>query len=284
MISMDAKKLYERLDMDFGLANLHDEWGGMEFNDFISKNFQNRQMGVFTDNSVEINQVYTAVFPSDKVIKHVLNTGKENVLIFTHHPMIWDIRKPEVFSYINKWFFQELKDRGISIYVSHIPLDKNGLYSTSVSLAKALDIEIEKEFFVYLGVYVGVIGSTEIVTLEELVKVIEEVVGHHVKLTKYGSNKIKNGKIAVVGGGGNNKSVLEELVKHDVNTFITGVTVKNDYSKDAHDYAMEHNVNIIGATHYSTEKFACMAMCKYFKSLGLPCKFIDDIPIFEDMY
>ena len=45
----------------------------------------------------------------------------------------------------------------------------------------------------------------------------------------------------------------------------------------------EHNINIIGATHYSTEKFACIEMCKYFERLGLPCKYIDDIPVLEDL-
>lgn len=283
MISMDSNKLYKQLDTDFGLANLRDEWEGMKFNDFISKNFQTRQMGVFTDNSAVVNHVYTAVFPSNKVIKTVLDTGNENVLIFTHHPMIWDIRKPEVFSYIDKWFFPEMKDRQISMYVSHIPLDKNGPYSTSVSLAKALGIEIEEQFCEYLGVYVGVIGNTDIETPEELANVVEDVVGHPIKLKKYGSNKIKDNRVAVVGGGGNNKFVLEELVKLDVNTFITGVTVLNEYSRETHKYAKDHKINIIGATHYSTEKFACIAMCKYFEKLGLPSKYIDDLPVLEDL-
>ena len=267
---MDAKELYEKLEVDFDVANSRDEWEGMNFNDFISLNFQNRQMGVFTDNSKVINQVYTAVFPSKKVIKEVLNTGEEDVLIFTHHPMIWDIRKPEVFSYIDEELLQKMKDRRISIYVLHAPLDKNGPYSTSTSLARALGIVFEEEFCEYLGMKVGIIGKTNFTNPENLVKHAEDVVGHSVKLKKYGSSEIKKGRVAVVGGGGNNTFVLKELAELDINTFVTGVTVLNDFSRKTHEYAKENKINIIGATHYSTEKFACIGMCEYFGNLGLP--------------
>lgn len=68
-----------------------------------------------------------------------------------------------------------------------------------------------------------------------------------------------------------------------INTFITGITLLNDYSRKTHDAAKKNGINIIGATHYSTEKFACMALCDYFKTLGLKCQFIEDKPVMEDM-
>jgi hypothetical protein len=39
----------------------------------------------------------------------------------------------------------------------------------------------------------------------------------------------------------------------------------------------------LGGTHYSTEKFACMAMTKYFEKLGLPSEFIEDAPGLADL-
>ena len=36
-------------------------------------------------------------------------------------------------------------------------------------------------------------------------------------------------------------------------------------------------------THYSTEKFACIALCDYFEELGLNCEFIEDNPVLEDI-
>ena len=42
-------------------------------------------------------------------------------------------------------------------------------------------------------------------------------------------------------------------------------------------------LNLIGGTHYSSEKFACMAVCEYFSKLGLQAEFVEDIPCFEDL-
>jgi putative NIF3 family GTP cyclohydrolase 1 type 2 len=89
--------------------------------------------------------------------------------------------------------------------------------------------------------------------------------------------------VAIAAGGGNNIEVLKEVVSEDINTFLTGVSLLNDHSRASHEYARANKINILGGTHYSTEKFACIAMCDYFKKLGLPCEFIEDIPVMEDM-
>ncbi|MHA2244238.1 MAG: Nif3-like dinuclear metal center hexameric protein [Candidatus Hodarchaeales archaeon] len=281
---MIANKLFKRLDKDFDLEHLKDDWSGMDFNEFISTNFKKTYMGILVDNSEEIKTVYTAVFPSDKVLKEIMKKGEENVLLFTHHPMTWDIRKaPEIFSNINTRILKELKEKRISIYTLHTPLDKNGEYSTTVNLAKVLNITLEVEICEYFGVKVGIIGTTELKKPEPLIKSITSVVGHNVRFWKYGTNEIKNGRVALTAGGGNEVFVLEEIAERGVNTYVTGITLLNDYSKKAHNFAKQNKINIIGATHYSTEKFACIAMCNYFEDLGLPCKFIEDDPVLEDL-
>ena len=45
----------------------------------------------------------------------------------------------------------------------------------------------------------------------------------------------------------------------------------------------KHKINLLGGTHYSSEKFASMEMCKYFTGLGLPSEFIDDEPDLYDL-
>ena len=64
---------------------------------------------------------------------------------------------------------------------------------------------------------------------------------------------------------------------------LTGITVENDNTKNSHDYAREKGINIMGGTHYSTEKPACRAMCEYFIKLGLTAEFIEGEPVFEDL-
>lgn len=280
---MKAKALYKRLDKDFEFDQCKDDWSRMDYNEYISDNFKKRYMGLLVDNTKEIDTVYTAVFPSDLVLNKILEVKKENILLVTHHPMIWDIRKPNVFQDINKNILMELKEQKISIYTMHVPLDKNGKYSTTTNLAKALGIIVEGDFYLYHGVLVGIYGKTDLHTPEELADRLSSKVGHRTKLWKYGSDEIKDQRVALIAGGGNETDIIQEIIDLGINTYVTGVTVNNEYSQKTHEFEKENGINLIGGTHYSTEKFACMALCKYFEKLGLDCEFIEEYPVLEDM-
>ena len=282
---MNAKELYKKLDDDFITPEMSDKWVTYmdSVSDYLCDNFKEREMGLVCDFSEEVTQVYTAVFPSEKVMKKILDGGAKNALLFTHHPSVWDIRKPEIFYQMDQELLEEFKRRKISLYTLHVPLDAYGEYATSVSLAKALDLKIEKPFAPYHGVLAGVICKVSVKTVGELQERYEKAVGHGVKLYQYGDNDIRDGRVAVVAGGGNDMDVVRDVVKEGVNTLVTGVTVKNEFSTDVHDIEKKENINLLGGTHYSSEKFVCMTMCDYFKGLGLKAEFLSDEPVFADM-
>jgi putative NIF3 family GTP cyclohydrolase 1 type 2 len=282
---MKAKTLYEQLERDFIAPGLSDDWAphmaGVA--DFLCDNFKKRSMGLVCDFTPKIDKVYTAVFPSKLVMEEVLDSGAENAMLFVHHPSIWDIRlAPETFQQMDRETLKRFRERNISIYNLHVPLDNYGEYSTSVTLAKALGIEPKKAFAPYFGGLAGVFGKTEFSAVKDLKIKFEEAVSHAVSLYNYGSNEIKGGIAAVAAGGGNSVETLKEVFKEGANVFITGIAVKNDYSKEAHESAKELGISIMGGTHYSTERFACFAMAGYFKKLGLPAEFIEDVPVMED--
>ena len=280
---MDAKTLYKKLDEDFELDQCRDDWARMDFNKYISQNFKQRHMGILLDNSQEINSVYTAVFPSDLVLNKILKLGKKGVLLIVHHPMVWDITSPKIFLDINPKLLPKLKQQNISIYAIHVPLDKNGEYSTTTSLAKALEIVPEGEFYEYFGVKVGIYGKTDLKTPEELADKFSTIIEHETKLWKYGTDEIRDQNVALIAGGGNEIDIIQEIVDLGINTYVTGITALNDYSQNVHEFEKEKGINVIGGTHYSTEKFACMALCKYFQEIGLNCEFIKDKPLLEDL-
>ncbi|MBN2052576.1 Nif3-like dinuclear metal center hexameric protein [Candidatus Woesearchaeota archaeon] len=243
-------------------------------------------MGLVCDNSAEIGKVYTAVFPSDDVLKKILKSGEKDALLFLHHPMVWDIQVVPSVKSMNRGLLRKFKENRISIYALHTPLDKVGEYSTCVSLAKAIGLTVEKAFYPYYNQPSGVICKSGYDTREELAKQVQKVVGHKVKLWDYGWDKIADHKVAVIGGGGNDMNALKEMSALGINTFVTGVTrPSKDHhpALEAHEFAKKNKINIIGATHYSTEKFACIAMVDYFKKLGLKAEFVPDKPDFEDV-
>ncbi|MDP3918806.1 MAG: Nif3-like dinuclear metal center hexameric protein [Nanoarchaeota archaeon] len=281
---MKSKDLYKRLKKDFVKKGMTDEWieDMADIQEFISDEFKKEEMGLVCDFNEEVYKVYTAVFPSDKVMKEILKKNEEKVMLFVHHPMIWNLDKaPPIFYNMNKNLLKKFKESKISIFNYHVPLDNFSEYSTSNSLAKAFGLKVVKKFAPYHGGMAGVICNTKLDTIEDVKKRVEDVVGHKVKLYKNGDEELR--KVAVIAGGGFELEEMKNAYKEGCNLFITGVTQKSDFHKKNHEWAMKNGMNVIGATHYSTEKFACINMCDYFKKLGIDSEFIEDSPMKEDM-
>jgi putative NIF3 family GTP cyclohydrolase 1 type 2 len=282
---MKAQELYELMHKDFELDNCSDSWN-MKFSEYVSEEFKTKSMGLVLDNTDIINKVYTAVFPTYDILDKLLESGERDILLFTHHPKLWDIIKVPAFIDIGEEYLIRLKDNRISMYTLHTPLDKNGPYSTSVNLAKRLGIKIEEEFCEDGGVKIGIIGSISFNHIEELHTKVTDTVGHNTRLFRYGSDMIKGPRAALIAGGGNISDILPELHKKGINTFVTGVTrieEKFEPSVTFHKVAKELGINVIGGTHYSTEKFACMEVVKYFKDLGIEAEFLPGVYDLEDL-
>lgn len=282
---MRAIELYNHLERDFIFNGLSDDWARFmgEVENYLSMNFKERSMGLVCDFADEINKVYTAVFPTEGIMQKVINDGITDAMLFLHHPSNWDIRRTKPFYQMNKDLLEKFKQNRISIYNLHVPLDNFSEYSTSKTLADALDIEIEKPFKEYCGSLSGVIGKTKCKTVEELHSKFSKVLEHDTKLYLYGDNHIGNGKVAIVAGGGNNKDTVYKMLENNVNVLITGISVNNESYSEVHELEQKKCVNVLGGTHYSTEKFACQRMCDYFEKLGITSIFIEGEPVYEDM-
>jgi putative NIF3 family GTP cyclohydrolase 1 type 2 len=281
---MNACTLYKHVETDFDLDHCRDDWSRMPFTNHYTDSFAQRYMGLMLDNTAEVRQVFTAVFPSARLIDGLLRMDARDCLLVLHHPMHWDIRNtPGPFTPIDGPRLTALHDHRISLYVMHTPLDRSGPYSTTNTLAAALEIEKAADFVEYFGWPCGLIGTTTCRTTGQLARTAGAVVSHRARIWPYGTDLIEGSKVAVVAGGGTDAEVLAEVAAAGINTFVTGITACNEHSQAAHDLARKHEINLIGLTHYSSEKFACMALCDYFARVGLSCAFLPDVPVLEDM-
>ena len=206
---MNSAKLYIQLENDFITSALSDDWAiyMSPVSDFLTDNFKKRSMGLVCDNSNRITKVYTAVFPSVKVMQQILAANEENILLFVHHPEIWDIRKNTIFQQMDTNLLTQFKERGNSIYNLHVPLDNFGKYSTSATLANALGVTDLQPFALYYGALAGVFGTTIYNSVADISRHFSLVMGHYTSLYLYGSEEIKDRRVAVVAGGGNNPDV-----------------------------------------------------------------------------
>jgi putative NIF3 family GTP cyclohydrolase 1 type 2 len=92
--------------------------------------------------------------------------------------------------------------------------------------------------------------------------------------------------VAVVAGGGSVGFAAKEISELGINMYITGCTRRGLSAEpvmEFHRITEESKINVIGATHYTTEKYACIAMVKYFEKLGVQAEFLEGKYYLEDL-
>jgi putative NIF3 family GTP cyclohydrolase 1 type 2 len=280
---MKSDELIKIIDNDFILDGMWDDFAEYipSLHPYMTEAYKKRSMGLVCGFAQDIGRVYTAVFPSDAVMEQIM---EDNSMLFLHHPAVWDYRGSDRrwFEMSDKWA-EICKERRISIYSLHVPLDYFGDFSTSASLAREMGLEIVEPFCEYRGGLAGVICRTKSPTMADLREVYASTVGHGVSLYPYGEQAIRGGVVAVVAGGGNDMDVLPQVHEKGVNVLITGLSMHNARTTPVHQYEKDNRINLLGGTHYSSEKFACINICKYFRKLGIPAQFLADKPVMEDL-
>jgi putative NIF3 family GTP cyclohydrolase 1 type 2 len=279
---MDATKVYQSLEKDFKITHFSEAWPDLAINKYILPSFSSLGNGLMYSNSKQIEQVYTAVFPSNYVVHKILNLNLKDSLLVTHHPLEWDSRINPPWINLEKKILSQLKINRISLCSMHLPLDVLGPYSTSLNLANALDIAIQGEFFIFNNVNVAVYGTCKYNKTDDLMEAVSEKVGHKVKIFQYGNSTIRDNRVGIIPGGRPKEENMKELISLGINTIVTGIAGKNNHTEKDHIFAEKNRINIIGATHYSSEMFSAMALTEYFKKIGLESSFIEDFPMLED--
>ncbi len=241
--------------------------------------------GLQEHNTEVIKKVYTACFASLSVFDNIFARDEKNVMLFTHHPLpAMPSLQAGYDRSIPKEYFDELKKREISFFSYHIPLDCAGPYSTGVSLSRAMGCEPYDSWYPQNGVNIGALNMSCYKNVYELKKCLENTVGHRCALYLYGDEELRNGRFAIMTGAAKSTDAYQWLTDLDINTFVLGVTSPTvDYTIKIHEAAKAKRINLIGGTHYSTEKFAPMAMCRWFRHLGLDAEFIPEPPVMSEI-
>src|SRR3989344_5867157 len=244
---MDLSKVVSILDEEFDVTNVKDDWSWQFDRLFIKKSVASfrksmHNTGLLIKNSNEVKKIYAAFSPSRYVLEEIQMRGIVNVLLVVKHPFDWDGRRNgQGFLYFKERDYQLMEGMGISIYSLHTPLDKNrndDVVSTAYAFAKVIKLNVRK--------------------------VTEEL-----------------GKVAIVTGGGLIPRLIEQAKDKGVTTYVTGIITPNsgEYSKKNYKKTLNEvnkiGINIIGCSHYLTEKWAMQYSIPYFSKI---CKaeFIED--------
>ena len=242
------------------------------------------KIGVQEHNTDIIGKVYTATFANPTVIKNILARGEENVMLFSHHPRPPMRSLQEGYGMIPQELLDRMREQKVSLFSYHIPLDVVGPYSTGNSLARAMGANPYDAWYPQNGALLGSLCQSGCKTVAELAHRFAATVGHRVSCYPYGSQELIEGKFAIMAGVGRSVDAYRFLEEHHINVMVTGVTAPvTEWGQAIHKAAQEHHITLLGGTHYSTEKFAPKALCRYFENLGVEAEFIEETPDLREL-
>jgi len=285
---MKLDSLVRRIKKDWNVDKYPEDWsfvmeGDEKLEAKATPEFLKDHRGLIFNNSKEVNKIFLTCFPSNYVLREIAKKNKD-VLLISHHPFDWNGNEMGFIRYGDKEY-RLMEDRGISVMFMHVPWDAvrndKDRVSTAWGSAKKLNMNVKGKFQEYHGATVSLYGTLPVKTMDNLEKYIKNRLGNKkLNVFRYGSEEV--GLVGFVPGGGNGPQEIEEAHEVGVNTYITGCTnkCKHPYSvaksKEFLDLAKEYKINVIGASHYLTEKWAMQQSVPYFRKFKMPVKFIED--------
>jgi len=187
-------------------------------------------------------------------------------MLIAHHGLFWGRVEPVVGPLRAR--LGALFDAGLSLYVSHLPLDAHPEVGNNAVLARLLELEDREPFGRWGDRSIGVRGRLrERVDRAALAARLEALLGARPDVLPFGDDEIRS--VAVVSGAA--ADLVPEAADAGVDAFITGET-----SHTAYHQARERRVNVMFAGHYATETLGVRALGDHLtERFGLEAVFLD---------
>ncbi len=282
---MEINVIANKLDNEFNITNHSEDlvaWAVIDATKkYINPDFLDKKTALFTKNSGKVEKVYTVVFITEEVVNTISN--ERNCLIITHHNFDY-FEDERGIQAISSELLGKLEVSNNSIYVAHAPLDTHEKYGTSISLANLCNVDVEEYFYDYFGAPTALIGTIKkqsFMNFSTLVKTRIE----RPFLTEI-QNKDYVERIAVIAGGGDESEILQTAFNKGCDTILSG-TIEHRWAapfiqesnKKFHELNETLKLNLIGGTHYATERPAMIKFIDFIMELGVKCEFCEDFSL-----
>ena len=225
---------------------------------FLNKELQTRKIPDSSKNGLqvkgkEVKKIGFAVDASLETFKKAKKAGCQMIIV--HHGLFWKKQKDP--NNVRKARVTFLKKNKISLYASHLPLDRHKKYGNNIELCKIIGVEKPKLFGNYKGAIVGYIGKlSKPAKLSSILKKLNKVLKTKSYSRDFAKKKIKT--IAIVSGGGD--FAIDEAIKKKADLFVTG-----EFPHESYHTAKEKKLSIIAAGHYATETLGVKALMPVLK-------------------
>lgn len=206
--------------------------------------------GLQVEGKKDVSKVVFAVDAGMETFEWALREEADMVVV--HHGLFWRSANPSV----QGWNLERvnfLLKHGISVYASHLPLDKHPEVGNNAQLLKILGYKQTEEFGRYGGQTISFLGKRdEARTVAEIGQILETEIGAKCRILPFGSEKVS--RLAICSGGGASFSFFWEAINVGADLYITGdATEMYHTAKDA-------GMNVIFAGHHATETVGVKAL------------------------
>jgi len=247
---------------------------------FATPAFLAEKTGLMFDFTEVIERVYCVVFTTPKMLSRLLEIADAPSLLFTHHPHDYHEDR-RGFDPFPQDYVRRLQQSRTSVYTIHTPLDVGLNISVSKSLAERLSLSDPMPFCEALGGHLGVAGWMGSDNLRTTADQVAYSLG--ISTIDVFDNNGGSGLTAVVAGGGDQASILAEARELGCTRYVTGTVVHRwalefiqARNAEFHAAAREGRIDLIGASHYHTEKCALEDVAAYLRQHGVDATFLDD--------
>lgn len=237
---------------------------GFDWKNFFEPGFVNRFNGLMIKGEDQVSKIWCISFPNEEVLTQILFRANQGDIIFAHHPINMECGDPKGktgkgFLPVSINLLQEIKDRGLSFYACHAPLDYNERISTSGAIAEGIGGRIVDRFYPYGNGFAGVVCEVPITTTIDLISKLQRLTGlPYVDNVGVERNDIT--KVSIIAGGGGDVEDIQEGEKQGVQCHIGGeVTCKIDNERGRREkakieeYLPTTKISIIGISHAGSE-------------------------------
>lgn len=213
--ALDAYFRVGEVGNDFAWSILYPEPFWREFTELEYTTLWN---GLMVRGSEEVRRAATCVFPTDQMVA-ALEPG---TFLFSEHAA--DYTDVDGFFPLARSSFETIRERGISFYQVHLPLDVHPEVSPSRLCATGMGLTNLQECFRVCDLPGGamVVGQSTL-TLDQLAQRLHAFLGEEVPVEVLsGLSDQAAGCVAVAAGGGADPAALEEALRHGCTTYVSG--------------------------------------------------------------
>jgi putative NIF3 family GTP cyclohydrolase 1 type 2 len=278
---LDAYFRVDDVEGDAPWGQIYEQLGAPYWREFAEPSYAARWNGLMLRGGDQVERAGTCVFPSDGIVASL----PPRTFLFSEHPL--DLDDEPGFVPLSRASFETMRERQISFYHVHAPLDHHPQVSPSRLCAEAVGIADYDEFFpIAAGIPGGaaVIGRSEL-TLDELAQRLSNSLGKEVPVEVLTRPRKQAGRVAFAAGGGAMREALEAALERDCTTYVTGnaaTRCRLDFVqadvRAFRELADEAGVALVDGTHYGTEKPPQIAMAGWLRNRGLPAEFLPGRP------